>query len=73
VDRISQRSSKSSKRNLHDISIFQSNPGAETQTVRPEKMDMDVARPPMCWKLKMVVFHIQQTVAHLCLAGPELC
>ncbi len=72
MDWISQGSSKSSKCYLHHIPIFQMDARSETQAVRTEKMDVDVTRPPVACKLKMVVFHVLQAVAHLCLAGPEL-
>jgi hypothetical protein len=72
MHRISQWSSEAFKRNLHNISIFQLNTRSKTQALGAEEVHVNVTRAAVRRKLKVMVLHILQAVAHLILPGAEL-
>ena len=46
-------------------------PSAETQAIRSEEMNVDVARAAMRFKFEMMMLDVRQAVAHFSFAAAE--
>ena len=71
MDRIAQSASEPFERNLHYISVLKGDSGAKTQAVRSKKVDVNVTRPPVRFKLEVMMIKVLQTVAHFRFPGSE--
>src|SRR5208337_2481098 len=69
--RVSQRAAVTLDGDLHDISVLQANMVAKTEAVRSKEMNVDVSRPAVSFKLKMMMLNVAQAVAHLGFPGAE--
>jgi hypothetical protein len=71
MNHIAEWPSKTLKRYLDYIAVFQSNARRKAQAVGSEEMNVHVTRTAVSIKLEMMMLEIPQAVAHFRLARPK--
>jgi hypothetical protein len=71
VNWIPQRPTVTFRRDLHDISVAQTNAIAETEAIGPKEVNVHISSAAMCCVLEVMVLDIGEAVTHFRIAAAE--